>query len=75
MSKGNIKVVLEKRASDIVEREKQVAEEAKEQERIRSLSASSKVSKCSINNFMAFSLILDFASVKFLFKSSLTPRI
>jgi CRISPR/Cas system CMR-associated protein Cmr5 small subunit len=33
MSKENIKVVLEKRANDIIEREKQVAEEAKEQER------------------------------------------
>ena len=39
MSKENIKVVLEKRASDIVEREKQVAEEAKEQERVRMLQA------------------------------------
>jgi peroxiredoxin family protein len=35
MSKENIKVVLEKRANDIIEREKQVAKEAKEQERIR----------------------------------------
>jgi hypothetical protein len=39
MSKGNIKVVLEKRANDILEREKQVAEEAKEQERVRLLQA------------------------------------
>jgi hypothetical protein len=30
MSKENIKVVLEKRANDILEREKQVAEEAKD---------------------------------------------
>jgi hypothetical protein len=35
----NIKVVLEKRANDIIEREKQVAEEAKEQERVRMLQA------------------------------------
>jgi hypothetical protein len=39
MSKENIKVVLEKRANDIIEREKQVAKEAKEQERIRLLQA------------------------------------
>jgi hypothetical protein len=39
MSKENIKVVLEKRANDIIEREKQVAEEAKEQERVRLLQA------------------------------------
>jgi hypothetical protein len=39
MSKENIKVVLEKRANDILEREKQVAEEAKEQERVRLLQA------------------------------------
>jgi hypothetical protein len=38
-SKENIKVVLEKRANDIIERENQVAEEAKEQERIRLLQA------------------------------------
>jgi hypothetical protein len=39
MSKENIKIVLEKRANDIIEREKQVAEEAKEQERVRMLQA------------------------------------
>jgi hypothetical protein len=39
MSKENIKVVLEKRANDILEREKQVAEQAKEQERVRLLQA------------------------------------
>ena len=39
MSKENIKVVLEKRANDILEREKQVAEQAKEQERVRFIKA------------------------------------
>jgi hypothetical protein len=52
MSKENIKVVLEKRANDILEREKQVAEEAKEQERVRLLCYIFCVFNCSfkINN-------------------------
>jgi ATPase subunit of ABC transporter with duplicated ATPase domains len=39
MSKENLRVVLEKRANDKIEREKQIAIEAKEQERKRILEA------------------------------------
>jgi hypothetical protein len=46
MSKENIKVVLEKRANDILEREKQVAEEAKEQERVRMLQTLHQLNFC-----------------------------
>jgi hypothetical protein len=39
MSKENLRVVLEKRANDKIEREKQIAIEAKEQERKRIIEA------------------------------------
>jgi hypothetical protein len=79
MSKENLRVVLEKRANDTfisllkfldfpLMTSSAISLPLKSflKLSLASLSASIKVSKCSINNFMALSLISNFASVKFL---------